>query len=139
MNAAQYILIFGLRLYRGVISPAKTVLFGPAARCRFAPSCSAYAVEAVRTHGALAGSWLALRRIGRCHPWGGGGWEPVPPPAAGRRHRNRLGREALHRVSFFWKNSPQAVPTCRGLIPGVPAGDSLPPRAGQAGDYLRTP
>jgi len=46
--------------------------------CRFQPSCSAYGIEAVRRHGALAGGWLALRRIGRCHPWGGHGHDPVP-------------------------------------------------------------
>jgi hypothetical protein len=52
-------------------------LFGPA--CRFAPSCSAYALEAIERHGAPRGTWLALKRIGRCHPWGGAGFDPVPP------------------------------------------------------------
>jgi putative membrane protein insertion efficiency factor len=78
MNAAQYILIFAVRLYRRVISPAKTLLFGPLSQCRFEPSCSAYALEAIARHGALSGSWLALKRIGRCHPWGGCGDDPVP-------------------------------------------------------------
>jgi uncharacterized protein len=50
--------------------------FGPS--CRFAPSCSAYALEAIEKHGAWRGAWLALRRIGRCHPWGGSGFDPVP-------------------------------------------------------------
>lgn len=62
-----------LRLYQLVISP----LLGP--RCRFYPSCSSYAMEAVEQHGALRGSLLALRRLGRCHPWHAGGADPVPP------------------------------------------------------------
>ena len=78
MNPAQHILIFGVRCYRWVISPAKTFLFGPLGRCRFTPTCSEYALGALRHHGALAGSWLALRRIGRCNPWGGCGHDPVP-------------------------------------------------------------
>jgi uncharacterized protein len=48
-------------------------------RCRFHPSCSAYALDALETHGALRGLGLAIRRLGRCHPWGGGGIDPVPP------------------------------------------------------------
>lgn len=48
-------------------------------RCRFLPTCSAYAVQALRTHGAFKGSWLAVRRLGRCHPWNPGGIDPVPP------------------------------------------------------------
>lgn len=46
--------------------------------CRFDPSCSTYALEALERHGALRGSWLTIRRLGRCHPWGGHGWDPVP-------------------------------------------------------------
>ena len=62
-----------LSVYRRRLSP----LLGP--RCRFAPSCSAYAEQAVRLHGVLRGSWLALRRIARCHPFHPGGHDPVPP------------------------------------------------------------
>lgn len=66
--------IIGLiRLYQVAISP-----WTPAS-CRFTPTCSAYAAEAVERHGALRGSWLALKRLGRCHPWGGSGYDPVPP------------------------------------------------------------
>ena len=59
-------------LYRMAISP----LIG--ANCRFEPSCSEYAQQALRVHGAFKGGWLVLKRIGRCHPWGGSGYDPVP-------------------------------------------------------------
>ncbi|GGY92992.1 membrane protein insertion efficiency factor YidD [Pseudoduganella plicata] len=62
-----------LRAYQVTLSP----LLGP--RCRFYPSCSNYAIEALRVHGAGRGSWLAARRICRCHPWHPGGFDPVPP------------------------------------------------------------
>ena len=78
MNPLQALLIVALQGYRLVLSPAKAVLFGPLGRCRFTPSCSAYALEAVRKHGAMRGLWLAVRRLGRCHPWGGCGHDPVP-------------------------------------------------------------
>lgn len=67
------LLIRGLiRGYQLLISP----VLPPS--CRFTPSCSAYAMEAVAKHGAVAGSWLAVRRICRCHPWNDGGYDPVP-------------------------------------------------------------
>ena len=78
MNPAQHILLFAVRLYRWIISPALSAFFGPTGGCRFTPTCSAYAAEAVSTRGALAGSWLATKRVCRCHPWGGHGHDPVP-------------------------------------------------------------
>ena len=51
--------------------------------CRFEPSCSSYALDAIATHGALKGSWLAMLRILRCNPWGGAGYDPVPPAVRG--------------------------------------------------------
>ncbi|HEV8389809.1 MAG TPA: membrane protein insertion efficiency factor YidD [Dongiaceae bacterium] len=73
-------LIAPIRLYQWTLSPLLGV------NCRYAPSCSAYAIEAIATRGALRGGWLALRRILRCHPWGGSGYDPVPQdnPAAHR-------------------------------------------------------
>lgn len=79
LSLLNIILIFLVRLYRWVISPLKTALFGPLGRCRFEPSCSAYALESLQRHGPFRGGWLALKRIGRCHPWGGCGHDPVPP------------------------------------------------------------
>jgi hypothetical protein len=78
MKMVQNILILLIRLYQAALSPVIVAVLGPSARCRFTPSCSQYAREAVRLHGALIGSWLALRRLGRCHPWGDGGEDPPP-------------------------------------------------------------
>jgi putative membrane protein insertion efficiency factor len=75
----QHILIFAVRLYRWTLSPAKTFLFGSHAECRFEPSCSVYALQALKLHGAVRGGWLAAKRICRCHPWGDCGHDPVPP------------------------------------------------------------
>mgnify|MGYP002635480605 FL=1 len=61
-----------IRLYRWLISP----MLGTS--CRYHPSCSAYALEAIEKHGAARGSWLSVRRVCRCHPWGGDGYDPVP-------------------------------------------------------------
>lgn len=79
MNPIPHILIFFVRLYRWTVSPAQALLFGPGAGCRFTPSCSAYALDALATHGAVTGSWLTGKRVCRCHPWGGCGHDPVPP------------------------------------------------------------
>ncbi len=85
MNPLQHILIFAVRAYRLALSPAQVFLFGAGSGCRFTPTCSAYALGAVREHGAAKGSVLAAQRICRCHPWGGCGHDPVPeknPPSA---------------------------------------------------------
>ncbi len=69
--------------YQIAVSP----LLAPS--CRYWPSCSAYAIEALRAHGASRGTWLAVRRLCRCHPWARGGVDPVPPaPDGGFRHPN---------------------------------------------------
>jgi len=70
----QKLLLLLIRGYRYFVSP----LMGN--HCRFYPSCSSYAAEAVSRHGPLSGSWLSLRRLSRCHPWHAGGVDPVPEP-----------------------------------------------------------
>jgi putative membrane protein insertion efficiency factor len=76
------LLVWLLRAYQLVVSP----MLGPS--CRFYPTCSNYAIEALRLHGAARGGWLAMRRVCRCHPWNAGGNDPVPSPptACGCNH-----------------------------------------------------
>ena len=79
MKIPGKILIVIIRLYQIIISPIKGALFntyGPT--CRFQPTCSSYAIEAIKKHGAIKGSYLAIRRILRCHPFNKGGYDPVP-------------------------------------------------------------
>jgi putative membrane protein insertion efficiency factor len=71
MSPLARVLVFLIRLYQGA-------RFGRLSPCRFVPSCSEYALEAVTEHGALRGSWLAARRLSRCRPLGGRGFDPVP-------------------------------------------------------------
>jgi putative membrane protein insertion efficiency factor len=82
-NPVTLPLILAIRAYQRFLSP----LFGP--RCRFAPSCSSYAAEALVVHGVIRGSWLAVRRIVRCHPFHPGGYEPVPQAGPRRARRRR--------------------------------------------------
>lgn len=66
------LLVAGIQIYRGTLSPLR----GPS--CRYAPSCTSYAIEAIERHGAVRGLALAVRRLLRCHPFHAGGWDPVP-------------------------------------------------------------
>lgn len=84
-------ILVAFRLYKALLSP----LFGR--RCRFLPTCSAYAAEVLIVHGPARGSWLAVRRVCRCHPFGGSGYDPPPARAA------RSGDVALDRASRAWK------------------------------------
>lgn len=86
------LLILGIKSYRYLLSP----LLGN--RCRFYPSCSCYAEQAIAGHGVLRGSWLALRRLARCHPWHPGGVDLVPEPADRREavQRSHQQQEHLH-------------------------------------------
>lgn len=99
-NPVKSLLIGFLRAYRVLVSP----LYGQV--CRYHPSCSAYALEAVTRHGALRGSGLALRRLVRCHPWAAGGYDPVP---------TRDGSESIESLEDL-KSSSGALgaPTGRG-------------------------
>ena len=74
MSIVSRIVAAPVRLYRLVFSP--WVGFN----CRYQPTCSAYALEALEIHGALRGSWLTVRRLSKCHPFGGNGYDPVPGP-----------------------------------------------------------
>ena len=85
-----------IRCYQRLLRPLLHAASGGRGSCRFEPSCSNYFLQAVERHGSLKGSWLGIRRILRCHPWGGCGYDPVPPvkgaagktdsrPEAGRR------------------------------------------------------
>jgi putative membrane protein insertion efficiency factor len=79
MKIMEMILIGALRCYQVVVSPILNAVFTPMGLgCRFQPTCSQYAVEAIRRHGAGRGSVLAIKRVCRCHPWGACGCDPVP-------------------------------------------------------------
>lgn len=83
MNPLTLTLRIAIRAYQLLISPLIPQ------SCRYLPSCSAYAAEAVELHGPAKGTWLAARRLLRCHPWGGSGYDPVPRPEhRGCRHRH---------------------------------------------------
>jgi putative membrane protein insertion efficiency factor len=68
----RFVLKFLIRVYQVALSP----MLGP--NCRYYPTCSQYAIEAIDTHGSLRGAWMTLKRISRCHPWHEGGFDPVP-------------------------------------------------------------
>lgn len=87
------VLISIVKAYRLLLSPS----LGSA--CRFEPSCSLFAIDALRTHGALMGSYLTLKRLGRCQPWCDGGHDPVPPVAAGSGLFTRLISPSTHKKS----------------------------------------
>ena len=74
------LLILLIQAYRYLLSP----FLG--ANCRYTPSCSQYAIEAVETHGVLKGLWLASKRLGSCHPWHSGGYDPVPGTSTEHHH-----------------------------------------------------
>lgn len=105
-------LILGIRAYQVLVSP----LLGP--RCRFYPTCSAYAAEALRTHGAARGTWLAARRLLRCHPWHPGGVDFVPPT---RRRPDQQAASSGHSAGSASSDGAQQRP--EGWIVKAPQAD----------------
>lgn len=76
INIIEWIFILPIKIYQWVLSPILSSVFGM--RCRYDPSCSHYMVGSIKEWGIIKGSWMGLKRIGRCHPWGGFGPDPVP-------------------------------------------------------------
>lgn len=78
------IIRLSIRVYQVAISPVITFLSGPGAGCRFEPTCSNYFLQACETHGVIRGGWIGIKRLARCHPWGGCGHDPVPEKAGNK-------------------------------------------------------
>jgi len=94
MNPLQRILVSFVQLYRWTLSPLKAMFFGPVGRCRYTPSCSQYALEAIRVHGVWRGTLFSIRRICSCHPWGGFGYDPVTKPDDRSQNTSRSAPES---------------------------------------------
>jgi putative membrane protein insertion efficiency factor len=115
--SAQSALLAAVRFYQRAVSPNLSP------RCRFVPSCSEYAVEAIEVHGAPRGAWLALRRLVKCAPWHPGGVDLVPPPRARAIPRPRSGtRKAGH----SWNTVTQPPAVDRPDPESSPAAGRLP-------------
>ena len=103
MNPAVRLAHAGVRAYQYLRA-------GRPSPCRFEPSCSGYALGALERHGALRGGWLTVRRLSRCHPWGGMGWDPVPAAPVKRRERSSGAASA------------EALPPASGAVEAVADG-----------------
>lgn len=118
MSIAKQVLIFIIRIYQLTVSPILTAALGPSGHCRFTPSCSEYARQAIRLHGAMRGSLLAAWRLCRCHPWGKSGedWPPQPgragTPCAPHRKAGSVTYAApLELKSILFSNYNDAAPS----------------------------
>jgi uncharacterized protein len=109
-----------IRVYQYSLSPLFSLICGPGSGCRFTPTCSAYLLGAVETHGIVRGSWLGLKRLARCQPWGGCGYDPVPARESKRRkftvcNSEEPGKAETCSASDRWDPTPlaaQAVSLC---------------------------
>ncbi len=81
-----------IRFYQRILNPMLKYTAGPGVGCRFSPSCSNYFLQAVELHGPFRGSWHGICRIFRCHPWGGSGYDPVPPAGDAREGKHSCSR-----------------------------------------------
>lgn len=81
------IFIFPVKIYKWFISPVLNVLFGP--RCRYEPTCSTYMIQAIEEWGPIRGTYLGLKRIASCNPWGGHGHDPVPKKNKSHTHQSK--------------------------------------------------
>ncbi len=116
-SVVTWALIAPLRFYQRFISPA----LPPS--CRYLPTCSAYAVESLQVHGPLRGIWLSIRRVGRCHPWHAGGFDPVPA----RRERTAAPNSSLPVESLA--AASEMVPSQSDVSPDVVSPDARPATA----------
>jgi putative membrane protein insertion efficiency factor len=99
----KFLIRIAIRGYKLFISPVIHFAAGPLGGCRYTPTCSTYFLEAVETHGVLRGSWMGIKRICRCNPWGGTGHDPVPPA----RDKNDPGADCdCHRASSEHQSPP---------------------------------
>jgi putative membrane protein insertion efficiency factor len=131
VSAVSRALLSALRFYQRAISPTRPP------RCRFVPTCSAYAVEAVELHGAVRGTWLALRRLLKCAPWHPGGVDLVPEQAHSRRagtaRAPRSSKKTAPIPGAPMRAAPHPVPASTAgapVGPGHPAGLRPGPAAG---------
>ena len=122
----QAALLAAVRFYQRAISPTRPP------RCRFVPTCSDYALEAVQVHGALRGGWLALRRLLKCAPWHPGGVDLVPQPAPGRPSGTHTDAHTYNSAAPIPMAAPSAASPdgARPIGPSHPAGLRPGPAAG---------
>lgn len=107
----KQLLILPIRFYQRCISPLLPAV------CRYSPTCSNYAVQAIQVHGPVKGTWMAIKRIGRCNPWGGFGYDPVPPIITNFHSHDVNAREALISVDINDFNPQQGKVYSVGIHP----------------------